>query len=207
MKRNNAPASIVLTRAQRESAERRIASQIRFECPPQDDLARNVEGPCWTWVGHTVLGYGRVGVDRLSLQPHRVMASLVGMDIAGRVIDHLCRNRACCNPDHLEPVTIRENCLRGAQSLSLSRRRCAHCGSVNGFDRRAAGQVGAGWACRPCMSSKQSAKRLGERRLELLARDVSKYRTGTQTNWPAFVSEVLLRRPGTRGPLFKEARR
>ncbi|WP_414654556.1 HNH endonuclease signature motif containing protein [Intrasporangium sp.] len=41
----------------------------------------------------------------------------------GLVLDHLCRNRACCNPAHLEPVTIRENILRGEPA---NRTHCPH---------------------------------------------------------------------------------
>lgn len=42
----------------------------------------------------------------------------------GKIIDHLCRNRACVNPDHMEPVTNRENVIRG-DSPRLTRERHA----------------------------------------------------------------------------------
>lgn len=44
----------------------------------------------------------------------------------GLVIDHLCRNRLCCNPDHLEAVTFRENIRRG-ESVMAQKARATHC--------------------------------------------------------------------------------
>lgn len=70
---------------------------------------------CWLWQGEMNRnGYGRVWVNGKRLMSHRVTYELLVGPIAdGLVLDHLCKNRACCNPEHLEPVTIRENTLRG----------------------------------------------------------------------------------------------
>jgi hypothetical protein len=66
---------------------------------------------CWVWTGSkTQKGYGRFG-HRLA---HRTSYELlVGPIPEGLVIDHLCRNRGCINPVHLEVVTNRENVMRG----------------------------------------------------------------------------------------------
>lgn len=69
---------------------------------------------CWHWVGAiTSSGYGAVGVNGVSKSTHRVAYELlIGQIPADLQIDHLCRNRPCCNPAHLEPVTARENNIR-----------------------------------------------------------------------------------------------
>lgn len=74
---------------------------------------------CWEWKGSRYPGgYGRVRMalpDRGSFtMAHRVAYALkVGRIPDGLVLDHLCRNKGCVNPSHLEPVTFRENLMRG----------------------------------------------------------------------------------------------
>ena len=69
---------------------------------------------CWNFTGATVTGYGRIGYADTHRLTHRIMyEALVGPVPEGLDLDHLCRNRACCNPQHLEPVTRLENLLRG----------------------------------------------------------------------------------------------
>lgn len=70
---------------------------------------------CWTKEGwNSGNGYGKISVNGTAQMAHRAMyEALVGPIPEGLVLDHLCRNRACCNPDHLEPVTIQINTHRG----------------------------------------------------------------------------------------------
>lgn len=71
--------------------------------------------PCWIWIGgRSSGGYGYVRFNGKMQIAHRVIYELlVGPIPKGLDLDHLCRNRACCNPEHLEPVTRKENVRRG----------------------------------------------------------------------------------------------
>ena len=82
-------------------------------------LGRSQDTNCWVWYGELNRnGYGRVWVQGKRLMAHRVVyESTRGPIPDGMVLDHLCRNRRCCNPDHLEPVTVKENTLRGQAVL------------------------------------------------------------------------------------------
>lgn len=75
---------------------------------------------CWIWTGALYpTGYGHIAwADRPNHMVHRsthrtMWLALKGPIPEGRDLDHLCRVRACCNPDHLEPVTRQTNLLRG----------------------------------------------------------------------------------------------
>lgn len=91
--------------------------------------------PCWVWTGvrNDRSGYGQVWFDGGTKFIHRVIYQLlVGPIPKGLCIDHLCRNRLCCNPGHMEVVTYSENVRRG-DSPRVARERCkaqTHC--VNG---------------------------------------------------------------------------
>lgn len=83
---------------------------------------------CWVWQGATdTSGYGRLRWNGKHESVHRLVWKLLVADVAADdELDHLCRNRLCCNPDHLEPVSGRENTLRG-QGITAQLARQTHC--------------------------------------------------------------------------------
>lgn len=85
---------------------------------------------CWEWQGTVNSnGYGSIGHLGKRMSTHRLSYELhVGPIPEGLVIDHLCRNRACCNPAHLEPVTQGENTRRGEPAQRT------HCPQGHAYD-------------------------------------------------------------------------
>lgn len=83
---------------------------------------------CRVWLGlRTRDGYGRTTIGGRDTVVHRaVYEAHVGPVPERMVLDHKCRNRACCNPEHLEPVTARENILRGELSNRAGKCRQGH---------------------------------------------------------------------------------
>lgn len=101
---------------------------------------------CWPWLGSTRNGYGQIWSNGKLVRTHRVAYELAHGSIpAGLVIDHLCRTPACANPRHLEPVTNRENTLRG-----LSGRMMTHCRSGHEYTTANTRITGSRRRCRAC---------------------------------------------------------
>lgn len=119
-------------------------------------IRRNIESGdngCWLWTrSRSRDGYGWASLNDKTWQAHRLVYVLLrGNPPTGLVLDHLCRVRHCVNPDHLEPVTPRENLVRGetpagathcAKGHPLSpwykQRRCIRCNAEYEASRREA---------------------------------------------------------------------
>lgn len=80
----------------------------------------NKTDTCWLWTGGLqTAGYGHVWLDGRSQLAHRASYLASGRSIPdGMQLDHKCRVRTCVRPDHLEPVTSRENSARSPISLN-----------------------------------------------------------------------------------------
>jgi hypothetical protein len=76
---------------------------------------RSTPSGCWSWIGATTRGgYGSFKFNDVTSSAHRIAYEYRhGAIPDGLEIDHLCSNRSCVNPAHLEPVTRLENVRRG----------------------------------------------------------------------------------------------
>jgi len=109
-------------------------------------------GPCWEWLGtRNDKGYGQFKVGPKQQVPaHRfVYELLIGTIPPGLEMDHLCRNPSCVNPNHLEPVTKRENILRGTNPASMNARK-THCKYGHEFTPDNTHLSSDGRVCREC---------------------------------------------------------
>lgn len=119
---------------------------------------------CWLWFGVTNhAGYGELRVNKKHIRAHRFSyESHRGTIPAGAVLDHLCRNVSCVNPDHLEPVTQAENMRRGDVRARLLQSRADKTHCKNGHDMLDVQNVrvsGNRRRCRRCAAQSSARQR------------------------------------------------
>lgn len=106
-------------------------------------------GACWTWkAGKNGDGYGTFGVDGAARGAHRIAYEMLVRPVpVGLELDHLCRNRACVRPDHLDPIPHRINVLRGDAPAAVIARR-PFCPRGHAYDRLEGGKYRRCSICR-----------------------------------------------------------
>ncbi|GAA0970031.1 hypothetical protein GCM10009555_018240 [Acrocarpospora macrocephala] len=123
-----------------------------------EKVQRGGEAECWVWSGPKTNGYGVIGEGGRgapTLRVHRVAYELlVGPIPEGLHLDHLCRNRPCVNPAHLEAVTQEENNRRAGQA----RTHCPH-----GHELPASGADGRRY-CKTCRKAYDRKRYLTKKR-------------------------------------------
>lgn len=124
---------------------------------------------CWEWTGTLINGdYGQFWDGNKKIYAHRWSYEyFIGPIPNDMQLDHLCRNRCCVNPEHLEPVTARENTMRG-NTITAHHAFKTHCERgheytiENTYNIKTGGRM-----CREC-------KRIKEREYYHAVRKVSK---------------------------------
>jgi len=146
-----------------------------------------ITSSCWLWRGAlSQAGYGRFTVEhRFDGGGRQTEAHIFAYEIMrgsipqGLVLDHLCRNTKCVNPDHLEPVTEAENVLRGVGAGALNKRK-THCPKGHPYDEtntehRASGR-------RRCRECNRAALRAAYWRNPERERERTRQRRGNKIN-------------------------
>jgi len=105
-----------------------ISVEERFWSKVPDWYEHRFDDACWEWTAAKSKGYGRFRLAGSLVQAHCIAYELeVGPIPDGMDLDHLCHNRGCVRPTHLEPVTRQENFLRGLDvRYPLRRDGCPH---------------------------------------------------------------------------------
>jgi hypothetical protein len=126
----------------------------RRTVPPIVRLERHshlTEAGCWQWTGATNGYYGKLSWRWHLWSAHRLAWTLLrGAIPAGLTVDHVCRNKLCINPEHMELVTLRENMARAGTGLDT----CRVCGSSDWKPQKGRGGRMTR-ACRECERRRQ----------------------------------------------------
>lgn len=143
----------------RMSFEQRFWAKVDQDGP----LLSPYLGRCWLWMGWTpggVRGYGSIERDGKRPQAHRVAYELVaGVIPEGLTLDHLCRTPPCVNPAHLEPVTQRENTMRG-RTIPAANARKTHCPHGHPYSPENTYRTPDGSRkCRVCLNARRGVRR------------------------------------------------
>ena len=130
-----------------------------YELPLMMRVAARIDLPngqsgCWQWREPTANGYGVIHFQGRRWLAHRAVYEYSNGPVPqGLELDHVCKNKACCNPAHLEPVTHAENNRRG-----WADKRKTHCKRGHEFTKENTILTGPGYKhCRTCQTMTNTA--------------------------------------------------
>ncbi len=168
------------TQSRDEEKNRRVANNENYDAEfgPNDQRRfwKKVEKSdgCWNWTGaRTPIGYGDFGLNGKTVRAHRLMYHKYVAPIPeNMVVDHMCRNASCVNPDHLRVITHVENTMIGNSPQALNARK-THCKRGHEFtkentDIRGAPGINRGRHCLACQKAYQKirSKNVSDKRRE-----------------------------------------
>ena len=135
--------------------------KLNADLTPEDIKGRCVitESGCWIWPFGTRHKYGSITIFKRKVYIHRLTYKMAKGSIPdGFEVDHLCRVRRCCNPDHLEAVTGAENNARSDSAAARNARK-THCVRGHEFDDKNTIWRRGARACRTCTNAHKRSPR------------------------------------------------
>lgn len=133
---------------------------MTFDLPERfwSKVQENPDTGCWEWLGYcNPKGYGAFKFEGKAQQVHRIAYRALVGEFEEPHLDHLCKVRRCCNPEHLEPVTAEENARRSPNGQAEK----THCPQQHPYSGDNLMVSPEGWRrCRACNIRKCRARRV-----------------------------------------------